>query len=302
MARKGGTGEPVKGVQRVECGRYLCCRPKTVSKLRKMGSLSDDSCDTARVPPLSGGSAPWDTANSTKGFTMSNQPFAISVDDLGLLPPAMLRDFRSIASLTPESVASVGRALSGLPPSSSSDVIEKTIRQCLTAHGKEEAAGSVLRALMNVDADSISHLIGALRQWASVDEKRREAFSDEVVHQLQGNLELLIAANPAVRIMQKAERLLRDVGNELQSVKFVCDLRPVFDDAREHVEAFVTIANMRLLYVSQDGERRACEMALTEGELVHLKEHVDGTLAKLRVLGEVRPTLTSDATCMEGEE
>lgn len=233
---------------------------------------------------------------------MSNQPFEMSVDDLRPLPPEMLRDFRSIASLTPESVASVGKALSALPPSSSSDLIEETIRQCLTAHGQEEAAGSVLRALMNVDADSIPHLAGALRQWASVDQKRRDVFSDEVVDQLQGNLELLIAENSAVRIMQKAERLLRDVGNELQSVKFVCDLRPVFDDAREHVEAFVTIANMRLLYVSQDGERRACEMALTEGELAHLKQHVDGALAKLRVLNAVRATLTLDPTQTEGEE
>ncbi len=233
---------------------------------------------------------------------MSNEPFAISVDDLPLLPPDMLRDFRSIASLTPESVASVGRALGCLPPSSSGDVIEKTIGQCLAAHGKEEAAGSVLRALMNVDADSIGSLLNVLRQWATVDQRRREVFSDEVVDRLQHNFEVLITHNPAVRIMQKAERLLRDVGNELQSVKFVCDLRPVFDDAREQVEAFATIANMRLLYVSQDGERRACEMALTEGELTHLKEHVDTALAKLRVLGAVRAAPIRDSKQTEREQ
>jgi len=235
---------------------------------------------------------------------MSNELFASLLDDVvtqPILPLDMLQDFRSIAGLRHESAVIVGKALKALPVPSNIAQIDATIRKCLEASGEEHASESVLRALINLDYDSISQLASVLWQWASGDEKRREIFAENVVDQLRRNLEALTADNPTLRIVQKAERLLRDVGNELQSIKFVCDLRPVFDDDRKNIEAFVAVANMRLLYVSQDGERRACEMALTEDELTHFKEHVDRALDKMHVLNETRATLTLDRVQTEGE-
>ena len=84
---------------------------------------------------------------------------------------------------------------------------------------------------------------------------------------------------------------MRDVGNEFRGVKFVCDLRPVFDDPRKHVDAFVILSNMRIRYVTQGGDQDAFELALTEDELAKLREDIDQALEKVKVLKLLRKGL-----------
>lgn len=86
--------------------------------------------------------------------------------------------------------------------------------------------------------------------------------------------------------MRKAQRLLRDTGNEIRDSIFICDLRPVFDDSQERVEGFVTLANLRIRYTRQSGRRATFEIALTEEELTTLIENGQKALAKLKVLKE----------------
>ena len=76
----------------------------------------------------------------------------------------------------------------------------------------------------------------------------------------------------------------------------------MFDEPRENVEAFVLIANMRLIYMSQDSEKHTCEIALTEDELKHLRDKADEALNKMRVLNDVRSTLIVNSDTDGDEE
>jgi hypothetical protein len=130
-------------------------------------------------------------------------------------------------------------------------------------------------------------------RWRQKTPERRSDFTDEAFHRLSRNLQALVGRYPSIDLLRKANRLLRDVGNEFKDIAFICDMRPVFDSSRTNVEGFVTLANMRLIYLSQDGNRHACELALTEEELRQLIDEGNKALRKLDVLKTTIEQVTS---------
>ena len=98
---------------------------------------------------------------------------------------------------------------------------------------------------------------------------------------------------PAIEMMQKANKLVKDTSGELQDLKYICDLRPVYNDERTDVDAFVLVANLRMIYLEQNNERSVCEIALTEEELLMVKEETEKALAKMKVLKQVGASLDS---------
>jgi hypothetical protein len=235
---------------------------------------------------------------------MTEQLFQISIEDVivnRVLPAEMLQDLHVIAGLSEEECRQIGGALRSLEGLATGDAIKNAVEACLSEddEGKTE---SVVNALSSLKPQAIPRLMESIKAWASAKKPRQEVFSDSVLERLGENLHVLISDYHAVALMQKAEQLLRDVGNEFQGVKFVCDLRPVFDEQRANVEGFVLLANMRLIYVSQDGHRHVCEIAFTEEELQQLRNDVDKAQSKLEVLKEVRSTLTVNSCNKETGE
>ncbi len=225
---------------------------------------------------------------------MTEQLFQSSMDDVvanRALSPDMLRDLHVIAGLNAETCRQIGDVLRPLEGLATSDAIKDAVQACLSEED-EGKIDSVVNALSRLKPQTIPRLMASIKAWASARKPRQQIFSDSVLERLEENLHVLISDYQAVTLMQKAEQLLRDVGNEFQGVKFVCDLRPVFDEQRANVEGFVLLANMRLIYVGQDGQRRVCEIAFTEEELKQLRKDVDKAQSKLDVLKEVRSTLT----------
>lgn len=237
---------------------------------------------------------------------MTEQLFQSSMDDVvanRALPPEMLRDLRVIAGLSDEKCRQLGGALCSLEGLATSDAIKDAVKACLSEEDEDEGKiESVVNALSSLKPQVIPRLMESIKAWALARKSRQEIFSDSVLERLGENLQVLISDYHAVVLMQKADQLLRDVGNEFQSVKFVCDLRPVFDEQRANVEGFVLLANMRLIYISQDGQRHVCEIAFTEEELQQLRNDVDKAQSKLEVLKEVRSTLTVNSCNKETGE
>ena len=206
--------------------------------------------------------------------------------------PEMLRDLYAISQLETAKVASTVDALGNLGGLGSHEDIENTIQGILGDTPNKDTPKSIRRAINSLTPDSIPDVIESLEKWVQAKVERNQYFSPKALITLSANLNVLITNNGYGKLMRKAERLLRDVGNEFRGIKFVCDLRPVFDDKREHVNAFVVVANMRIRYVSQCGEQQCFELALTEDELVRMKKDVETALKKVEVLKPVRASLT----------
>lgn len=207
------------------------------------------------------------------------------------IPAELLQDLHRIANLSATACTNVANAISAVEGLITSDAVLIVIGESI---GKADSSTveSVYRALIGLRPDGVQKLIASVNEWAAGNASRSAVFSKALLEKLARNLAILVVDNHAVWLMQKADQLLRDVGNEIQSVKFVCDLRPVFDRKKENVDAFVLVANLRLVYLSQDGNRQSCEIALTEDELNMLHEKTEEACKKIKVLNDVRSTLT----------
>lgn len=209
--------------------------------------------------------------------------------------PDMLKDLFAVSKIAPDKAAAIAAQLKLLTGLNDEKSIQHAIKQILGDAEKVQTK-AVCRALVNLDSGDIPTLLKTLEKWANRNDARKEVFTDELISNLREVLGVIIADDfPAIELMQKANALVRDTSGELLDAKYVCDLRPVFNLARTNIDAFVLVANLRLLYSQQSGQRLVCEIALTEEELVTLKEKTDKALAKMKILKEVGATLNPAA-------
>lgn len=206
--------------------------------------------------------------------------------------PEALRDLHIIANLDPPTIGRLSVQLSTIQGYPSKESVTERLQACLP-DANSETAESIVQTLLSIDKDEIGKILTAVDRWRRTTPARGQFFTDALYSSLERNLPILRSDAACLDLIRKAHRLLRDVGNEFYDVAYFCDLRPVFDDARQKVEGFVTLINMRMLYTSQDGERHVCELALTEDELRQLSEESVKALAKLEVLKVTSHQFTS---------
>ena len=217
---------------------------------------------------------------------MSEEPLEFLPEDVfagRAIPPEMIRDLRTIAQLDAGSVKRIVDYLSRLQGLTVEQDVKVGVQNCLQTTNSE-TADSVVRTLLNLEVHDLPRTLRTMDRWRVSTEERRSVINDELFASLERNLNVLVASYPSLELIRKANCLLHDVGNEFKSIAFFCDMRPVYDEARENIEGFVALANLRLLYVSQDGERHVCEVALTEDEQDDVVESGQRAVAKLGVL------------------
>jgi len=213
------------------------------------------------------------------------------------IQPVMLRDLYTISQLETSALSSVVESLGTLDGLGNKESLELLIALALGTDEDKSIAKAIRRTVSNLEPKSVPELLTSVAKWVDVDrEARREFFSEQSIDRLLANLDVLVSRNSFGKLIRKAERLLRDVGNVFRDAKFVCDLRPVFDEPRKHVDAFVILANMRIRYVTQGSDLEAFELALTEDELTRLRKDIDQALNKVEILKSLRKGLVTAQT------
>jgi len=199
------------------------------------------------------------------------------------IPPEMVHDLRVIAQLDARTVGRVAEYLSQLEGFAQTESLKAGLLGCIQ-NSNADLADCIVRTLVNVKPSDVARTLKTIDRWRQSTEERKDAFSDDLFACLGRNLQVLVADYASIALLRKANHLLREVGNEFESVAYFCDMRPVFDSARKNVEGAVMLANMRLIYVTQTGQRHACALALTEEELCRLVKTSEEALDKLDVL------------------
>lgn len=216
---------------------------------------------------------------------MSDEFMVVSSEELAsgrVLPLEMVQDLRAVATVESSAVSRFTEALKQGTGVLTEERIETLGRQFFD----DPNAESVVRTLQNVRPEFKVKLLALVDRWRKSSDERKQFLTDTDFAALQRNLDCLVQDYPGLALMRKAQRLLRDTGNEIDDAIFICDLRPVFDKLQERIEGFVALANLRVRYVRQSGERDVFEIALTEDELSMLVDHGQRALNKLKVLKE----------------
>jgi hypothetical protein len=94
----------------------------------------------------------------------------------------------------------------------------------------------------------------------------------------------LIQLYPALTRFEKAERLAKLTGQELESIELICDLRPIFDDDRKRIEGMMPYTRLHIVATGADGLPKSFEAELTHQQVSDLREKVAKADSKLDVL------------------
>jgi hypothetical protein len=136
----------------------------------------------------------------------------------------------------------------------------------------------------------IGKLADEIAQW------QRENKSDEGTPSLLTDDELLIIRErfpaffgsiPGLERHEKARNLSEKVGQPLERMELICDLRPVFDVDRQRVEGMIPVTTLRLVCKAADGLPVAFDAILSEKDVLSLARATSDAKKKLKRLREV---------------
>ncbi len=190
----------------------------------------------------------------------------------------MLADLKEVAALSATDVKALSQRLADAKGFLDPKALAATIRQVVH---EENAAQSVQRALRNLGPRDIEPLLKALS-----DQGQEEGFplAKDSLDRLAKILPELIQTYPALARFEKAERLAKLTGQQLESVDLVCDLRPIFDESRTQLEGMMPYTRLRLVAKGADGLPNAFEAELSEQAVHDLAGKAAKAMEKLAVL------------------
>jgi len=190
----------------------------------------------------------------------------------------MLADLQAVADLTDEQIKMLRRRLSEAKGFLAPKSLRTTIRQVVA---DDDKAGSVQGALRNLDPKDVERLLRALSE-------RREGkgfpLEETMLARLRQVLPELIQPYPALTRFEKAKRLATLTGQQLESIEVICDLRPIFDEDRKHLEGMMPYTRLRVVATGPDGLPNAFEAELTQQQVHDLVDKASKAKDKLDVL------------------
>lgn len=118
--------------------------------------------------------------------------------------------------------------------------------------------------------------------------KLREAAADKMTEQeldvVASRLLRIVEPKSGIELQAKAESVIRRMGEPLEELTLVCDLRPVFDEDRQIVHGMVPLTSMRVVVSNPDGLPRTVEARLTEEQVIKLCKEAEKARKKLETL------------------
>lgn len=192
--------------------------------------------------------------------------------------PAMLEDLKAVAELSDGQVRTVQSQISEAKGFLDPKALKAILRSVV---GDDAKAGSVQRTIRNLKPNDVAPFLKALSQQQSSKGPPGDPALLARLHQV---LPALVQHYPALARFEKAERLAGLTGQKLETAELICDIRPIFDEAREQIEGMMPYTRVRLVATGADGLPIAFEAELTRRQVQELSELASKAAQKLGVL------------------
>jgi hypothetical protein len=192
-------------------------------------------------------------------------PFRFIADRL--LQDAEFRsDLKKIVDLPESKFDSLAAALDTHPNFLVAPDVVAITQQELSSADAEPVARALLRlySSMRGTQEPGEEALGGLCTAAA---KHTSDFPGNKNGVLKHRVEKLFFAPPGFKRQQKAETLAEATGADLSEVNIICDIRPVFDNARKEIEGAVVISTLTLEILELDGRLSSMECRLSEKQL-----------------------------------
>jgi hypothetical protein len=158
--------------------------------------------------------------------------------------------------------------------------LRKTLQLVLTQTEESESAH---RILLSLSLDSVDHFLESFDKWRQ-EPANSSKFDEISLAELRKKLPQLLQPIPSIVRFRKAVRLQDALGQQLEDLEIICDLRPIFDDKRENIEGLIPLTTLKVTVTNADGLSVTMEAVLTAQQVTELKEKAVKAETKLEAL------------------
>jgi len=195
------------------------------------------------------------------------------------LPEGLLDDLKAILGLSDDKVDELYKHLSEargfLDPKALLATIQTVVKD-------KNSAAAVRRVLRNISLSQVERLITSLEERSK--KEKDFAFGREQIDRLEQILKKLVRPYPSLVRFEKANRLAKITGQQLETVELICDLRPIFDKNRENIEGMMPYTRLHIVATGEDGLPNSFEAELTHQQVIDLAKKAEKAKSKLEVM------------------
>jgi hypothetical protein len=166
----------------------------------------------------------------------------------------------------------------------------------------KDQATSVVWLVENLIPESLKLLLGMIKSWRKSLSEPDSYMTEEELEAVFIALKKLIRNSPAITRVKKAQVLKTVTGNEVFGVMFVCDARPVYNEARDDIEGYLPVTTMKIIYQRQNGDSEEIEFALMPNEIDLFIDRATKAREKVKVLNAKMNQLLPNAIVGESNE
>jgi len=208
-------------------------------------------------------------------FYIRGVPQSLSFETI---PEELLDDLKAIIGLSDGKLTELNKHLTEaegfLNPKALLAIIQKVVED-------SDAAKPVWRIIRSIGPSQVEPMV------ASLEKKSKDKnfpFDKTQLKRLKQVLKNMIRPYPVLARFQKAERLAKITGQQLETVELICDLRPIFDENRKNVEGMMPYTRLHIVATGEDGLPNAFEVELTHQQVINLAEKAGKAKSKLETL------------------
>lgn len=198
--------------------------------------------------------------------------------------PSFLKDARAVLELDTEAFESLLAALSQCESFVTDDQLKSIVKGSVDESKLAQAAFDLLRHLNRTLRDLGDPIEKGLSTLRSAIKEHAEDMPVEDRETLGERLEKLVLAPSGLGLQWKAEQLARSTGIEVEDIQLVCDIRPVFDEARSAIMGAVPVSTLKFSVLGPDGTPENIELRLTEAQLTDLGSKAELAQQKIRII------------------
>ena len=195
--------------------------------------------------------------------------------------PHLAKDLERLLSIDVATLSVISETLANCSGFLDSRTLLSHLQQFIS---DQETSKSIRRILRNLNRDSANSITDT---FAAIPAEEGPPFSPAQIDDLRPRLTALFRQPiPALLRQRKAETLARLLPNPAESIEILCDIRPVFDESREHVQGLIPFTVLRIVTTNEDGLPVLHETHLSAQQLDDLASKADKASRKLRSLRE----------------
>lgn len=190
----------------------------------------------------------------------------------------MMEDLKAIIGISDEKLDELYKHLNKAKGFLDPKALLATIQRIVEDPNAAEAVQGIL---LNISPYQVERMITNLKEG---QEEEGFPFDQAKFERLKQILKQLIRPYPALTRSEKAERLAKITGQQLETVEMICDIRPIFDESRKNVEGMMPYTRLHIVATGEDGLPKPFEVELTHQQVIDLGEKAGKAKSKLEAL------------------